>query len=199
MAVSILALVVAVGGTAIAGSGLTQKEKRQSKNIAKKQVNRLAPGLSVAKANTANTANSAANAGNANLLEGSSLAQVAPGGLGFLASCSLTGSLATCGSLSLTLGRTADVAVIATTQWHSPDAGAVQASCNIRRDVASTFNVDFGSAANDTAVDQTETFVLTHVFGDTPAGTHTFEFRCSEEAQDIELVQIRLLGVVVTS
>ena len=54
----LLALVVAVAGTAIAGplattSVLNKKEKKQVKNIAKSQINKLAPRLSVASANTA--------------------------------------------------------------------------------------------------------------------------------------------------
>ena len=55
---------VAVAGTAIAGplatkSVLDKKEKKQVKNIAKNQVNKLASGLSVAKATNADTVDGA--------------------------------------------------------------------------------------------------------------------------------------------
>lgn len=201
MVVAFLALVVALGGTAFAVSGLNQKEKRQAKKIAKKQVNRLASGLSVAKANSANTAGSAATAGNAALLEGSSLAQVAPGGFALQATCSLTTSFQTCASFDLTLSRAADVAAVGTTQWYSPDAAgsSVQAHCTIRRGTASAFNLDFGSTAHRTDADQTETFATTQVFGDTPAGTHTFEFRCIEDSGNTELVQPKVLVFALTS
>ncbi len=62
-----LALVVAVVGTAVAGplatkSVLNKKEKRQTSRIATNVVNSLASGLSVANARTAADAANAANA-----------------------------------------------------------------------------------------------------------------------------------------
>jgi hypothetical protein len=56
MVVAIVALIVALGGTAIGAAFVT---KKQSKKIAKNQINKLAPGLSVA---SAKKADSAANA-----------------------------------------------------------------------------------------------------------------------------------------
>jgi hypothetical protein len=77
---ALLALVIAAAGTAIAGplattSVLNKKEKKQVKNIAKSQVNQLAPGLAVASANKANSADTA---GNANLLDGLDAADFTP-------------------------------------------------------------------------------------------------------------------------
>jgi hypothetical protein len=76
MVVSIIALVFALAGSAAAGvatiSVLSKKEKKQTRNIAKDEINKAAPGLSVASAetaksaNTANTANSANTANTAN-------------------------------------------------------------------------------------------------------------------------------------
>lgn len=72
MIVAIVALIAALGGTAIGAAFVT---KKQSKKIAANQVNKLAPGLSVASAksadsaktaDSANTANSATTAGSAN-------------------------------------------------------------------------------------------------------------------------------------
>lgn len=71
----LLALVIAVAGTAIAGplatkSVLSKKERNEVRKIAKRQINALAPGLAVASAGKANSAGTAGTAGNANLLDG---------------------------------------------------------------------------------------------------------------------------------
>jgi hypothetical protein len=70
MIVAMAALVVALAGTAMAAptaikSILNKKEKKQAKNIAKNQINALAPGLSVKHANTAGSADSAKHADSA--------------------------------------------------------------------------------------------------------------------------------------
>ena len=56
MVIAIVALVAALGGTAIGAAFVT---KKQAKKIAKNQVNKLAPGLSVASAKNADNANNA--------------------------------------------------------------------------------------------------------------------------------------------
>lgn len=57
MVVAIVALVFAIGGTSVASvatiSALSKKEKKQTRSIAKNELNKAAPGLSVAKANVA--------------------------------------------------------------------------------------------------------------------------------------------------
>ena len=70
MIVAMTALVVALAGTAMAAptaikSILNKKEKKQAKNIAKNQINALAPGLSVKHANTAGSADTAKHADSA--------------------------------------------------------------------------------------------------------------------------------------
>lgn len=70
MIVAMTALVVALAGTAMAAptaikSILNKKEKKQAKNIAKNQINALAPGLSVKHADTAGSADSAKHADSA--------------------------------------------------------------------------------------------------------------------------------------
>jgi hypothetical protein len=68
MVVSIIALVFALAGSAAAGvatiSVLSKKEKKQTRNIAKDEIRKAAPGLSVA------NATNATNAQNANALSG---------------------------------------------------------------------------------------------------------------------------------
>jgi hypothetical protein len=70
LVVAILALVAALAGTAVAEvattAKLNKKEKKQVKKIARKQIKKLAPGLSVSHADTADTADSADTATNAN-------------------------------------------------------------------------------------------------------------------------------------
>jgi hypothetical protein len=78
MAVAVAALIVALAGTAMAAptaikSILNKQEKKQVKNIAKNQVNKLAPGLSVKHANTAGSADTAKRADDANALSGNTV------------------------------------------------------------------------------------------------------------------------------
>lgn len=70
MIVAMTALIVALAGTAMAAptaikSILNKKEKKQAKNIAKNQINALAPGLSVKHADSADSAKHADSATNA--------------------------------------------------------------------------------------------------------------------------------------
>jgi hypothetical protein len=81
MIVAATALIVALAGTAMAAptaikSILNKKEKKQAKNIAKNQVNALAPGLSVKHADTATNADAAKRAdtaANAEALSGNTI------------------------------------------------------------------------------------------------------------------------------
>ena len=67
MVVSIIALVFALAGSAAAGvatiSNLSKKEKKQTRNIAKDEIKKAAPGLSVANATNATNATNAQSAG----------------------------------------------------------------------------------------------------------------------------------------
>jgi 23S rRNA maturation mini-RNase III len=69
LVVAVVALVAALVGTAVAEVATTarldKKEKKQTRKIARKQINKLAPGLSVANADTADNATNAENAQNA--------------------------------------------------------------------------------------------------------------------------------------
>ena len=63
MIVAVAALIVALGGTAVGSvatiSALSKKEKKQTRNIAGQEIDKKAPSLAVASANSANTAASA--------------------------------------------------------------------------------------------------------------------------------------------
>jgi hypothetical protein len=67
MIVAVVALIAAIGGTAVAGGVLN---KKKVKKIAANQVNKLAPGLSVARAQNADNAANAQNANDAANLGG---------------------------------------------------------------------------------------------------------------------------------
>jgi hypothetical protein len=76
--VAALALVAALAGTALAGpdADTSAINKKKVKKIAKKQINKLAPGLSVASAQTANTASSAATSNRLDGLDSTAFARV---------------------------------------------------------------------------------------------------------------------------
>jgi hypothetical protein len=78
MIVAATALIVALAGTAMAAptaikSILNKREKKQVKNISKNQVNALAPGLSVKRADTAGGADTAKRANDADALSGNTI------------------------------------------------------------------------------------------------------------------------------
>lgn len=108
MALAALALVFAMVGTAVAGTdGLTNKiTKPKVKTIAKKQIDKAAPGLSVLKAKTADTATTAAavaanSVGSGQLSDGG----VRAADLGPITTVSATGTVAAGASGSLTTGQ----------------------------------------------------------------------------------------------
>jgi hypothetical protein len=74
--VAVLALVAALAGTAVAGPDASTSAitKKKVKKIARKQINKLAPGLSVAHADTADTATNAENANTANTADSANTA-----------------------------------------------------------------------------------------------------------------------------
>src|SRR5262249_11103333 len=62
MVVAVIALIFAMGGTALAVVGLNGKQKRQVRSLANQQINKKAPRLSVANAKNADNANTVGNA-----------------------------------------------------------------------------------------------------------------------------------------
>jgi hypothetical protein len=178
--VALLALVVAVAGTAVAGplagkSVLSKKEKKQTRNIATNIVNQSAPGLSVAKA------------ANADALNGVTEPLFTVGRSGSDDSCSAGLSFTDCVGVDLSLPRSGRVLVIAAGGQVS-DAGTEQGDCQIEVDDSPgpvpggnivapgedpTDNTDGGNSVNGFAITAT-TNVL-------PAGTHTFELSCDDD------------------
>jgi hypothetical protein len=150
--VGVLALVAAVAGTAVAGPTATTSKlsKKKVVKIADQEINKLAPGLSVAHAESANTANTATNADNAVSADTALSAQSAlsadtadsvggvsiepvrmsvPDGAPETTVVSVDGtfvSVSNCGSGQITLrvGRPSSTSPTITTEWITSAGGA---------------------------------------------------------------------------
>jgi hypothetical protein len=212
MIVALAALVVALAGTAMAAplaikSILNKKEKKQVNNIAKNQVNALAPGLSVKHANTAGTADTAKKANDADALGGVELKNISvaksvnPGG-----SCDPSSStLINCTTLDMTLPHEGRVLLIGTAGQVAFTNAQTQGDCLFRVDgVNSGGSVHVGNQYAPTPTGATSTqfpngFANTVVVGPVSAGAHTFALACSETTGDIEFVGPQLSAVLVGS
>jgi hypothetical protein len=208
MTVAGAALVIALAGTAMAAptaikSILNKQEKKQVKNIAKNQVNKLAPGLSVA--NAANATN-ATNANNANTLGGSSLADVAKVAGGNDSSCVPGADFVTdCDNTDLTINRTSDIFLIVTGNINSDDGEFLnfQANCRIERnDVdVSTFDYEYGSSSDDTdsTANYQRALAITEVNADLPPGTYSYELSCDVNEGDFDLENLETTAIALGS
>ena len=216
MIVAATALIIALAGTAMAAptaikSILNKQEKKQVKNIAKNQVNKLAPGLSVASAKNADAAKRADAAGNADTLGGQSLANIAigrsdpttggvcdPAGLTFV----------TCASVDVTLPHEGRVLLIGTGGQYAFDAGVTQGSCRMTLDGAAQGG-SFITVGNQTDASPGVTgaanrgyargFATTVVIGPVSAGPHTFGLDCNQTDSDVEFENTQISATVLGS
>ena len=222
--VAAVALVAALAGTAIAGSDVQSSaiNKKKVKKIATKQINELAPGLSVAHADSATnadnaasadsatnatsaeTATSAESADNAAALGGVALADLNPADAGNDTDCSpdATGTECTPGA-TLTLNRTADVFVTVGATWYSDlSAGSnVQFGCDIRRNgtASITFGYDYGTASDDTTDGQGRAVHLADIDFTRPPGTYTYTLRCFENTGTVELDDVVVHAIALAN
>jgi hypothetical protein len=209
MIVAGAALIIALAGTAMAAptaikSVLNKQEKKQTKNIAKNQVNKLAPGLSVRRAETAARADTAANA---DAVGGSALANIAvarsetPG-----AQCDPNSTtLLDCVTVNMTLPHEGRVLLIGTA-GHVAFGGAQSAgNCLFRVDgVNSGGSVQIG---NNFAPVNTSTaarsfpdgFATTVVTAPVSAGAHAFTLACNELDADAEFQSPQITAALVGS
>ena len=193
MVVSIIALVLALAGSAAAGiatiSVLSKKEKKQTRNIAKDEIKKAAPGLSVA------------NAQNANELSGVGLNSVVTGASQSLGGCDPNSiTFVSCASVTLDLPRAGRVLGWADLQWHTDGSVPSRAECQMRvDDVAVGHGMFFGEAAtiNTSALHERGVggnFITTNL----TAGPHTFSVNCNEPDSDIDIdqaaISVLLLG-----
>jgi hypothetical protein len=219
MIVAATALIVALAGTAMAAptaikSILNKKEKKQVKNIAKNQVNALAPGLSVKHANTAGSADTAKRADvatNADALGGQSLANISIG-----RSDPTTGGVCdpqsttfiNCASVDVNLPHEGRVLLIGTGGQYAFNAGVTQGSCRMTTDgnalggsaivVGNQTDASPGvtGAANRGYARGFATTLVTETVG---AGPHTFGLDCNETDSDVEFENAQISATVLGS
>jgi hypothetical protein len=216
MVVSILALVVAVTGTAVAASALNREEKKQVKKISSGQVKKLAPGLSVASAenatrsqtadraiaaDTAATAAATDTATSANQLAGLSPASVNATSFAFADDTCDPGDNVICASTQLNQPRTSDVLVLAIATMFGTGAD-VSGSCDLEGPGSNEFAgfAEIGQVNEPHPnVDRGDGFVVPGLFQDVPAGPSTFSLTCSQDTGDLkiggqQIVAMRLSG-----
>jgi hypothetical protein len=196
MVVSIVALVFALAGSAAAGvatiSVLSKKEKKQTRNIAKDEINKAAPSLSVA---------NATNSQNANALGGVGLNSVVTGASDSLGGCDPNSiTFVSCASVTFDLPRAGRVLGWADIQWHSDSAAPTRAECQMRvDDGAIGHGMFFGEAVtgNTSALHERGVggnFITSNL----SAEPHTFSVNCNEPDADIDIdqaaISVLLLG-----
>jgi hypothetical protein len=198
MIVAGAALTIALVGTAMAAptaikSILNKQEKKQVKSITKKQVKKLAGGLSVA---------------NANAVGNVPLAGIAPAAQAEDTNCDPDtggGTFDDCTGVSITTTRTTDIFVLVTGKWFDTGAEPVAAQCRIERngaEVGPGSNPHYGVAG---AVDVTangdgeQALALNSLDADRPAGTYAYNLACEEEVADFSMEGIVTSVVAVGS
>lgn len=238
--VALLALVIAAGGTAFAdhGASMSAVNKRAIKKVVRGQVKRaisgrrlgrivrrqlgkLAPGLSVASAGTAtfaqkaNHAQTAEDASNASAIQGAALASIAAGNDAYSAQCNPnTASFVQCGSVQLTLTREAKVLVIYGWRWSNDGSDTLALGrCRTTRNGADTSDdITMGEVLNsspdeevplhkhDGGVFDNAAPPVVDVQGPLQPGTYTFGLRCNDEfGDDIVYSGIRIAALVMGS
>lgn len=177
--VAVLAIALLMTGSVAAAApsdrSVSKKTiKKIAKQIAKKEIRKAAPGLSVNKANSATTAE------NAQALGGKSLAQIQP----VLAGAQDSSNVADVGggtdvvTLTYTLAAPSKVNLSGVAQLAGDNSTPSQASCQIRNDGASV-SLNFETAFDDIGTSNpVSNAVLAHV-ANVAAGTHTATLRCT--------------------
>jgi hypothetical protein len=212
MVVALTALIVALAGTAMAAptaikSVLDKPEKKQVKKIAKNQVNKLAPGLSVASARSADAAKRADVASNADALGGQALGNIvvarsaSPG-----AQCEPgSTTLIDCVTVNMTLPHEGRVLLIGTAGQVAFGGAQAAGNCLFRVDgVNSGGSVLIGNnfAPVNTGVNARlfpDGFATTVVTDSISAGAHTFAMACNETDADVEFQSPQLTAALVGS
>ncbi len=201
MIVAVVALVFAMGGTALAVVGLNGKQRRQVLQLANRQINKRAPRLSVANAKNANHAN---NADNANTVANAAISSFTIG-RSATGSCDPTGTgFVDCGTVSLDLPRSGRVLIVATAGFDGANsATGYRGDCRLTADgtvvgaqVAngSTTGLGVGFNANTQA-----TTALSAVTGPLPAGTHDLSLTCNQAGGSVEFSNDTVSAVMVGS
>ena len=195
LVIAVVALIAALAGTAVADPGATTSKITKSK--VKKIVNKLAPGLSVAHANTADSATNATTAANANQLDGQSSAafQTASASDERTNTLAMTTSNQTVLSTTITVPAQKTVTAVASIEMVSDGGGNDNNNCNLAID--GTNGVRQSTYVTPNGLEDSTTLPLTQslVVG---AGTHTVLAECSEGGVSNTSVEERSLSVVAT-
>jgi hypothetical protein len=181
--VAVLAISLAMLGSAVAAPTTLKITKSTIRKIADKEIDKTAPTLVVAKANSATTATTATTATNADALGGRSLAQVQtviagaenqnafPIGTG--TGVAGTGVV----TLNYTLAVASKVSFEAVVELEGDDTTADRAQCNIRSDgvIASS---GYESSFEDANTANPESNAIVTFLDNVPAGAHVASMRC---------------------
>jgi len=212
MIVAATALIVALAGTAMAAptaikSILNKQEKKQVKSIAKNQVNKLAPDLSVKHAKTADTATTATTANtakDADTLNGQALGNIVIARSNTGAVCDpQTGTLITCATLDMTLPHEGRVLLIGTAGQYAFTNSQASGNCLFRVDgVNSGGSVTVGNQYAPALFGVTNRglangFATTVVTGPLSAGAHQFILACNQLTGDVEFEDPQVSGALV--
>jgi hypothetical protein len=211
MIVAGTALIIALAGTAMAAptaikSILNKQEKKQVKNIAKNQVNKLAPDLSVKHAKTADTATTANTAKDADALDGQALGNIVIARSNTGAVCDPgDATLITCASVDVTLPHEGRVLLIGTAGQYAFTNSQASGNCLFRVDgVNSGGSVQVGNQYapalfGPTHRDLANGFATTVVTDSLNAAPHTFVLACNQTAGDVEFEGPQIAAALVGS
>jgi hypothetical protein len=171
MGVAIVALVLAVAGSALAGvatvSVLNKKEKKQTRKIARSEINKAAPGLSVAKA------------ANADALGGElpSAFQTRATFRELTTQPDLTATEENIITTSIAIEETKTVIAVATIEAEAP-MNAVVHRVGCRMNIAGAQHDDAFADTIPVTGDADETTLTLNFARELPAGTHDVALRC---------------------
>ena len=192
MVIAIVALVAALGGTAIGAAFVT---KKQAKKIAKNQVNKLAPGLSVNHAKTAD---------NANTLGGnppSAFEVVARSGAPDSCDPGST-TFVNCSTLDLTLAHSSRLMLQYDAPYHR-DSGTAVGVCRLVLDgttVGDSTSPPIGTTdAGSFGGTFDYGFTYSVVSGPVASGPHTVTLQCNQTSGDIHYIGTVVSAVGVSS
>lgn len=198
MVVAVVALVFAMGGTALAVVGLNGKQKRQVRSLANQQINKRASGLSVAKAKSANQADNADTVGNAAVSS-------------FTIGRSTTGScdpastaFVDCGTVKLDLPRSGRILIVATAGFDGANsATGYRGDCRLTADGTVVGPQVSNGSSTGTGVgfngNQQATTALSAVTGPLQAGTHDLSLTCNQAGGSVEFASSSVTALMVGS
>jgi hypothetical protein len=191
MVISIVALMFAVAGTSVAAvatiSVLSKKEKRQTRKIARDEIKKAAPGLSVARAG---------NAGDAATLGGEppSTFQTRASSNKAVGSLPLSANNTTVLSTTITIPSTKTVIAFASIEAFSDGGNNDDLTCNL--EIAGANGLQQSTDVND-GLSNAASLPLTQA-RTLGAGTHTVLAECFRTGTGSVAVERRSLSVVAT-